>query len=112
MKPADRKAFIGAVGDELVKKHGKLKHYHVDDIRRAATSRGYSDDIVCWAFCIFASPGDFKILHDGLGEVCDYTAMKAEVLTDLAGGSFEWADLDLSWLEWPDIDLSGIFDWF
>ncbi len=38
--------------------------------------------------------------------------MKAEVLRDLAGVSFQWPDIDLSWLEWPDIDLSGIFDWF
>ena len=47
-----------------------------------------------------------------LANMGDYAAMNAEVLTDLAGGSFEWPDLDLSWLEWPDIDLSSLFDWF
>jgi hypothetical protein len=38
--------------------------------------------------------------------------MKAEVLADLAGGTFQRPDIGLSWLEWPDIDLSSIFDWF
>lgn len=112
LKPSDKKAYIGAVGEELVKRHGKRKYYHPDDIGRASTARGYPIDYACWAYCIFSSPSDFKALHDAAGEVCDYTAMKAEVLTDLAGGSFAIFDIDLSWLEWPDIDLSGIFDWF
>jgi len=111
LKPADKKAYIGAVGEELVQRHGKQKYYKPDDIGRAATARGYPIDYVCWAQCIFSSPADFKALHDALGETCDYAKMKAEVLSDLAGGSFEWPDMDLSWLEWPDIDLSSIFDW-
>jgi len=112
LRPSDKKAFIGAVGEELVKRHGKKKYYKTDDIGRAATARGYSLDIHCWAYCVFSSPEAFKALHDATGEVCDYVKMKAEVLTDLAGGGFQWPDIDLSWLEWPDIDLSGIFDWF
>ena len=45
--------------------------------------------------------------------MCDYAAMKADVLSELAsGGSFLGIDIDLSWLEWPDIDLSSIFEWF
>ncbi len=112
LKPADKKAFIGAVGEELVNRHGKKRYYKPDDIGRAATARGFPIDIHCWAYCIFSSPDDFAALHSALGEVCDYTKMKAEVLADLAGGSFQWPDIDLSWLEWPDIDLSSIFDWF
>jgi len=112
LKPADKRAFIGAVGEELVKRHGKKKYYKTDDIGRAATARGYPIDWVCWAYCIFSSLEDFKSLHEAAGEVCDYASMKAEVLSDLSGGSFQWPDLDLSWLEWPDIDLSEIFDWF
>lgn len=113
IKPRDKKLFISAVGEELVKKHGKKKYYKSDDIGRAAKSRGYPVDIHCWAYCIFSSPEDFKALHEAWGEACDYVSMKAEVLKDLKDGSaFEWIDIDLSWLEWPDIDLSGIFDWF
>ncbi len=95
----------------MVRRHGKKTYYETKEIRRAATARGYPVDWVCWAYCIFSSPGDFYALHEAAGEVCDYAAMKAEVLTDLAGGSFEWPDLDLSWLEWPAIDLPSLFDW-
>jgi len=113
MRPADKKAFISDVGEELVRKHGKKKYYDTREVREAVVSRQYPVDIACWAHCIFNSPSDFKVLHDAAGEVCDYAAMKAEVLVDLAGGhGFEWPDLDLSWLEWPDIDLASIFDWF
>lgn len=112
MKPSDRKAFIGNVGEELVRRHGKKKYYRPAEVRKAALDRGYPVDWTCWAYCIFSSPGDFKALHDAAGEQCDYTKMKSEVLSELSGGSFLGLDIDLSWLEWPDIDLSGIFDWF
>ena len=112
MKPADKKALIGDVGEELVKKHGKKKYYKPEEITKAARDRGYQIDVVCWAQCIFSSPEAFQTLHDGLGETCDYVKMKAEVLADLAGGDFQWPDIDLSWLDWPDIDLSNLFDWF
>ncbi|MCZ8138342.1 MAG: hypothetical protein ACK5ZK_11260 [Armatimonadota bacterium] len=112
MSPPSKRAYISAVGEELVKRHGKKKHYDPADIRTASLARGFAIDYVCWAHAIFATPGDFKALHDALGEACNYTAMRAEVLKDLSGGSFQWPDVDLSWLDWPDIDLSGIFDWF
>ena len=112
LEPDDKRRFIGAVGEELVKRHGTKKYYQTDDIRRATADLGYQVDWVCWAYCIFSSPADFKSLHDAAGEACDYASMKAAVLTDLAGGTFQWSDIELSWLEWPDIDLSSIFDWF
>ena len=113
LAPADKKALIGAVGEELVRGHGKRKYYEPAQVRRAAETRGYPVDVHCWAYCIFTTPEDFKAIHDALGEACDYAAMKAQVLADLAaGGTFSWLDVDLSWLEWPDIDLSSVFDWF
>jgi hypothetical protein len=113
MKPADKKAFIGAVGKELVRTHGKQKYYKPAEIRKAADSCGYPIDIHCWAYCFFSTPADFAALHEAAGEACDYVAMKSELLADLASGStFSLLDLDLSWLEWPDIDLSSLFDWF
>jgi len=113
LEPEDKKALIDKVGHELVQKHGKRKYYEPSLVRRAAETVGYGIDVQCWAYCIFTSAEDFKALHDAAGEACDYVSMKAEVLTDLAGGgTFDWIDIDLSWLEWPDIDLSGIFDWF
>jgi hypothetical protein len=113
VEPKDKKAFIGAVGEELVRRHGKRKYYQPTEVRSAAESLGYPLDIHCWAYCIFSTPADFQAIHDAAGEVCDYAAMKAEVLADLASGrSFSWRDIDLPWLEWQDIDLSSLFDWF
>lgn len=112
MKPNDKKALIGAVGEELVRRHGKKKYYTTGEVRDSALASGVADVFVCWAYCIYCSPEAFKALHDALGESCDYAKMKAQVLADLSGGSFQWPDIDLSWLEWPDIDLSSLFDWF
>lgn len=59
------------------------------------------------------SPSDFAAIHEAAGEVCDYVAMKSEVLADLAtDGSFLGINIDLSSLERTDIDLSGAFDFF
>lgn len=113
LEPADKKALIGAVGEELVRRHGKKPYYKPSEIRHAAELRGYAIDVHCWAYCIFASAEDFRLIHDAAGETCDYAAMRAEVLSDLAaGGPFSMLDLGISWLEWPDIDLSSIFEWF
>lgn len=113
IKPSDKKAFIGTVGKELVRRHGKQKYYKPSDIRLAAERGGYPLDIHCWAQCFFSSPADFAALHAAAGEACDYVAMKTEMLADLSSGQpFSLLDVDLSWLEWPDIDLSAIFEWF
>lgn len=112
LKPNDKKKFISDVGRHLVQEHGKKKYYKPEQIRKAVRDGGYEPDIVCWAYCMFSSPADFSAVHEAAGEVCDYAAMKTEVLTDLSSdGSFLGIDPDLSWLEWPDIDLSDIFDW-
>ncbi len=113
LKPADKKAFISAIGQDLVHRNGKKKYYKPSEVRRSAEHCGYPIDIHCWAYCFFSSPEDFAMLHLAAGEVCDYAAMKAELLTDIVGGAkYSLFDLDLSWLDWPDIDLSSVFDWF
>jgi hypothetical protein len=110
--PANMRKLVSDVGEELVRTHGKKKYYPAKDVERAARNRGYAVDVHCWAYCFYTSPEDFKALHDAAGEICDYVAMKAEILKDISSGSFLPGDIDLSWLEWPDIDLSAIFDWF
>ncbi len=37
IRPEDKRAFIGAVGEELVKRHGKKKYYKPDDIDQGDT---------------------------------------------------------------------------
>lgn len=109
----DKRKYISDVGELLVQRHGKQKHYEPEQVERASRDRGYPIDYVCWAHVIFDTPEAFHAIHAAAGETCDYVAMKAEVLRDLAGAEgFQWPDIDLSWLEWPDIDLAGIFDWF
>ena len=113
LAPKDKKALVGAVGEDLVRHHGKRKYYKPEQVRQSAERCGYGVDLHCWAYCIFTTPQDFNALHDAAGAACDYAAMKASVLADLAsGGTFSILDLDLSWLEWPDIDLSSLFEWF
>lgn len=112
IEPENRKKLVSDVGRKLVADHGKQKYYKPDEVRKAALDLGYEIDYVCWAYCIFTSPEDFALIHEALGEVCDYVKMKGEVLGELAqGGSFLELDIELSWLEWPDIDLSSVFDW-
>jgi len=36
LEPQDKKAFVGAVGEELVRRHGKQRYYKPSEIRRAA----------------------------------------------------------------------------
>ena len=113
LKPKDKKALISDVGKDLVRTQGKQKYYKPADVRRSAERCGYPIDVHCWAYSIFVTPEDFEALHQGIGEACNYAAMKAEVLSDLASGaSFSLFDIDLSWLDWPDIDLPSLFDWF
>ncbi len=108
---ATKKKFLSDVGHDLVQQHGKQKYYTQQQVQNSCRRRGYDIDWICWAYCIYTSPETFEAIHRASGEVCDYIAMKAAALHDLAGGSFQLPDLDLSWLEWPDIDLSSIFDW-
>ena len=108
----DRKKMVGEVGQKLVTDHGKKKYYQPGQVKKAALALGSQVDYVCWAYCIFTSPDDFKLIHETLGEFCDYAAMRGEVLGELVqGGSFFDIDIDLSWLDWPDIDLSSVFNW-
>jgi len=112
LEPKDKKQLISDVGERLVAEHGQKKYYKPEEVHQATLDLGYQVDYVCWAYCIFTSQEDFTMIHEALGEICDYVKMKGEVLTDLAqGGSFLDLDIDLSWLEWPDIDLSSVFDW-
>ena len=113
MPPPDKKKLVGDVGQDLVRRHGKQKYYKPAQVRASAERCGYNVDLHCWAYVIFTTPEDFTALHEAAGEACDYAAMKASVLADLAtNSSFLPFDLGVSWLEWPDIDLSSLFNWF
>lgn len=74
--------------------------------------------------CTFSTHSDFDVYHEEMGEICDYTAMKAEMLSGLTSSvedHVNWfdlqdIDLDASWLDMGDIFeglddfISGIFE--
>jgi hypothetical protein len=117
IQPADRNKQIRVVGNDLVKNYGKKKFYTVQEVKNANRRQGIDYDVGCWSHAFFNSHGDFDEYHARIGESCDYTAMKREMLdsvTTTADSSSFFDlnfDLDLSWLELPDIDWS-LFDFF
>lgn len=48
LAPKDKKAFVDAVGIELVRKHGKQRYYRPADVAEAAAASGYSVAVHCW----------------------------------------------------------------
>ncbi len=115
IKPADRKQQIRAVGNDLVKHHGKKKFYTVQEVKEANRRQSIDVDVACWSHAFFNTHIDFDRYHAEIGDACDYVAMKREMLDSVTstGESSSLLDLnfdfDLSWLELPDIDWS-IFD--
>jgi hypothetical protein len=125
LSPHNKKAYIRNVGRELVRTQGRRKFYRPSQIVRAANDLNYPVDILCWAYCFYLTPADFKKLHDATGEVCDYAAMKAEILADLVTGvdgsaigdalsaaseAFTEINLEMSWLDL--LDGATVIDWF
>jgi hypothetical protein len=92
---ADKKKLISDIGEELVRRHGKRKYYSPKQVQRAGRKRGYSVDVNCWAYSFYTSPADFKAMHDASGGICDYAAMRSELLNDISSGSFQPTDVDL-----------------
>lgn len=133
--PANKKEYIAEIGTILVKEHGKKKYYKPEEVKKASKQSVYyntsSIDWHCWAMCTFSSHSDFDAYHEITGEVCDYIAMKTEILgsittsTASAIATVDWLsipdiDIDASWLDFGDVFegvlegigefITGIFD--
>ncbi len=128
--PVNKKEYITDIGRILVKEYGKKKYYKPEEVKEAHRSSKWAEDYdyACWGMCTFSSHSDFDTYHEQIGEVCDYAAMKSEMLSGLSssmGEHVEWfnptdIDIDASWLDFGDLfgDLiegigdfiSGIFD--
>lgn len=113
MRPANRKQQIQRVGNDLLQHYGKKTYYTIDEVMNANLRQGVPLDFGCWSHAVFNSHRDFDAFHESIGEACDYTAMKADMLGAVSAiaESTSWFDFDLSWLEFPDLDWS-IFDVF
>ncbi|MES2697127.1 MAG: hypothetical protein V4773_26920 [Verrucomicrobiota bacterium] len=111
--PLDKRALGKAVGDELLKRHGKQRHYSFQRIADVVDLLGFGADALSWALALFASPEDFEAYHATIGQPRDYGSMKSEIFDAMTeGASLDWFDIDMSWLEWPDFDFGSLFDFF
>lgn len=113
LEPDDKRAFGQAVGNDLLRHHGKRKYYSPQQVQASCTRLDYPVDWHCWAMSLYTSPEDFTAYHDAIGEVCDQSVMKSQMVSALTdGASASWFDMDMSWFDWPGVDLSGVFDGF
>ena len=102
--PADKKTFGREVGRDLVGRFGAKPAYTVGEIKTVLVQRRTPIDWECWAYALYATAEAFAEHHAQRGEVCDYAAMKAEMVSAMTdGASASWFSVDLSWLDWPDL---------
>src|SRR6185369_14707630 len=99
--PSDRRRQARLVGRDLVENYGKKQYYTPLEVRNANRRQQIPIDFSCWSFAMFSSRDDFDTYHQARGEVCDYVAMKTEMLSSVSSSSesSSWFDFDLSWLE-------------
>ncbi|MBJ2173339.1 hypothetical protein JBL43_03770 [Aureibaculum sp. A20] len=119
--PTNKKEYITELGKVLVQDYGKKKYYKPKEVEKANRKLKWYDflDFHCWGMSIFSSHNDFDSYHQESGEICDYVAMKTEMLNGLSISSVaNWTeipniDIDGSWLDFEDIFdglLEGIGD--
>ena len=107
----EKRELTRRVGADLAARHGKRKFYSPSQIGESLRRLDASVDLHCWAYCFFANRDAFDAYHRTIGEVCDYVAMKTQMLSAVTAGASEaWFSVDLSWLDWPGDALSGLFD--
>jgi hypothetical protein len=109
----DKRALGQAVGDELIKRHGKRRFYRVQEVVDVFDVLELSLDGLQWALAAYSSPAEFAAYSASIHSAADYAEMKSAMFEAMTGSdSSSWFDLDMSWLDWPDFDFSGFFDFF
>jgi len=111
--PVKKKEYITDIGKILIEENGKKKHYKPKEIKKAHKKSTWSDglDFSCWAMSTYSSHEDFDKYHESIGEVCNYSEMKMEMLSGLSDSAItDWSeipsiDIDSSWL-----DFGNVFD--
>lgn len=106
--PSDKKKYIEEIGKELIKANGKKEFYSPDEVKKAHKKESYYTDFSCWGMSTFCSHQDFDNHHQLTGEVCNYSEMKAEMISGVSSNSVTDLltlpdfDIDMSWLELGD----------
>jgi hypothetical protein len=96
----DKRLLAKKVGNDLVKHHGKKRHYTVEEIKAAARRQNFPDTWDCWAMSLYSSPQDFAEHHARTGEHCDFQAMHNSMAEAVA--------TDHSLADAVSVDHSGI----
>jgi hypothetical protein len=112
IKPQDLRRQVRVVGRDLVQNYGKKKFYTPLEVRNANRRVSIHQDFTCWSFAFFNDRPDFDAWHAARGEVCDYAAMKSDMVSsiDVGGHGSPGLDIDASWLDLPSIDWPSLLD--
>jgi hypothetical protein len=107
---ADKRTLARSVGKHLTATYGKRAHYSPTLVKVTMRRLKYPDIWDCWALSLFTDCGDFDSYHAALGEICNYAAMNADMLSAVGSDSMtdflstDWSATDL----FPDMpDLSA-----
>lgn len=112
-RPLDKRAVGKAVGDELLKRHGKKRFYTVHQVADVVHSLTLGPEALSQSLALFSTADDFNAYHATLGDPRDYSKLKEEMFEAMLEFTLEGLfNLDMSWLDWPDFDFSGFFDFF
>lgn len=112
-RPLDKRAVGKAVGDELLKRHGKKRFYTVLEVADVVHTLTLGAEALSQSLALFSTPEDFNAYHATIGQPRDYGQLKEEMFEVMLEIAIEsWFDIDMSWLDWPDFDFSGFFDFF
>lgn len=112
-RPVDKRAVGKAVGDQLLKRHGKKRFYTVHEVADVVHTLTLGSEALSQSLALFSTPDDFNAYHATIGEDRDYGRLKEEMFEAMMEIAVEsWFDLDMSWLDWPDFDFSSLFDFF
>jgi len=107
-----KRAYAKELAPQLIKDHGKKKHYSPEQIRDSVWRAGLDVDFICWGYVLFLDQGTFDLLHQQTGESCDYVEMHTEMGHHLADAfqSSSWFPTDFDWSmfnpthwDWPDL---------
>ena len=75
-----KRQYARKLSPALHKMYGHQKYYKPEQIRAAAKRENLDIDYICWGYSMHLTAEDFSAVHRSLGEVCDYEAMRGEIV--------------------------------
>jgi len=66
------------LGRKLIERYGRARSYTPAQVKRTIQQGGFSVDYTCYALSMYCDRAAFDAYHVGIGETCDYDAMRHE----------------------------------